>query len=89
MRSNRQFGAALAQWFVAMMRCYHEQLSAAEVAALHQWEASADFTSTDLWPGWARHIGLRPGQPAAAPHRPGIAASQAAASFLREGGRLA
>lgn len=65
MRSNRQFGAALAQWFLAMMRCYHQQLSDAERADLHNWEASADFTSTDEWPGWAERIGPRPGQVAA------------------------
>ena len=44
----------------AMVRCYHQILTAEERAGLHAWEASPAFTSTDEWPGWSRHIGLSP-----------------------------
>jgi hypothetical protein len=45
----------------AIHECYEQRLTAAERAALHAWEDSDAFTRTDDWPGWARHIGLRPG----------------------------
>jgi len=51
----------------AMTRCYNTHLAQAECDALHEWESSASFTRTDDWPGWARHIGLRPGAASAKP----------------------
>ena len=45
----------------AMVHCYENHLTPAERQALHAWEDSDEFTRTDDWPGWARHIGLRPG----------------------------
>lgn len=47
----------------AIIRCYETQLTPEERRRLHEWEASDDFTRTDLWPGWARHIGLSPCAP--------------------------
>lgn len=44
----------------AMIRCYETMLMPRERAALQAWEYSDEFTSTDLWPGWARYIGLSP-----------------------------
>lgn len=44
----------------AIVRCYETMLSPTERAALHAWEASDEFTSTDLWPGWMPYIGPSP-----------------------------
>lgn len=44
----------------AMVHCYRSILSEDERLALHQWEASDNFTSTDEWPGWVQHLGLSP-----------------------------
>lgn len=52
----------------AMVRCYQTTLTPAERVQLHAWELSADFTRTDLWPGWARHIGLSPCAEPSKPH---------------------
>ena len=64
-RGNHQLNITLFKQIVAygeaMVRCYQTQLSQEERQALHKWESSEDFTRTDDWPGWAPHIGLRPG----------------------------
>jgi hypothetical protein len=44
----------------AMVKCYNTQLTPVERRQLHDWEASAAFTRTDEWPGWAQYIGLSP-----------------------------
>lgn len=45
----------------AMVACYDHMLTPHERTALHTWEDSPQFTSTDDWPGWEKYIGKRPG----------------------------
>src|SRR5579863_5101712 len=43
-----------------MVACYENVLTPADRQELQEWESSAEFTKTDLWPGWSRHIGQSP-----------------------------
>lgn len=52
----------------AIIRCYETMLTVEERSALQAWEYSNKFTSTDLWRGWARHIGLSPCIEPSKPH---------------------
>jgi len=47
----------------SMHHCYEVVLSSQERQALHDWEDSDEFTRTDFWPGWVRHIGPSPCAP--------------------------
>lgn len=43
-----------------MFYVYDHVLSADEKREFHSWEAGPEFTRTDEWPGWFRHIGRPP-----------------------------
>ena len=61
---------AIFEWDQRLVPCYWEQLSDEERQALHRWESSPQFTSTDQWPGWIPHLGRRPRRTAANPPIP-------------------
>jgi hypothetical protein len=58
------------EWDQSIVPCYEQQLSDEERQALHRWESSSAFTSTDRWPGWIPHLGRRPGRAIAQPPIP-------------------